>query len=267
MKRQLEEIVATVKTAKAGACKVSIPLKKIGNTKQKTVAAIDGGSATLWSNGVHSIGVVRYGFIVYDPSFHIIKTCVESDFFLIEDSGEKLDFERHRKEVGLMEKAASYADVVLFDGALTDIPQTGMKEAIIKASATSAVVGISKKSKLATISQDYPDTWISFPPRSYYKLPDKIIKERFKKSGGALLADTYFACLDKVGPVLRIDIAGKRRDIFEILSHYSNYHLFPGYPFPLAEIHRIVCLDDKKEIYDNLLRKEMKKQGLLKEYL
>jgi len=266
VREKLHSIVADIRPTDHAKALDKLEVAMIGDAQKVPVVAIDGGSSMLWSNGIRSIGVIRVGFIAYDPSYRIIKTHVKSEFFSIESEGSLLDLERHKQEVNLIKEASLHAQLILFDGALSNIPDKGMEKALEKTTSCATVVGVSKKSSMSFIAAPYPDTWLPFRPNTYYEIPGAERKRMIDSKSLVKSARVFLAKLHGNGPTLRIDISGKSKEVFEVLRHYSSYRLCPGYPFPLEEIHRIVCLDDKREIYEHKLRKEMEHQGLLKEY-
>jgi len=240
---------------------------KIGNAIEDDIVAIDGGSSTLWSNGIRSIGILRYGFVSYSPSFRVNEMHIESKFVYVDAEGTSLDLERHKGEALQIELASGHGSAVLFDGALSKIPDIGMDKIVKKVNERVPVVGVSKKSSLSMLNGRCPDIWTPIGPNSYIALPEEKVKEMVKKRNLLDGATTFYARLHEHGPTLRIDIAGAGADILRSLKHYSAYQLCPGYPFPLAEIHRLVCMDDKRDVYEHVLRKEMEKKGMGKIYL
>lgn len=237
-------------------------LVPIGDPVEKSLVAIDGGSSTLWTNGNVSIGVVRYGFVSYDPGFKIDKVQIESEFLLIRAGESSLDLERHVREVSMIEDASENGDIVLFDGALSMIPDVGLEDRVASVCDNTPVVGISKSSTLAMMNGRLPDIWIPLEAHTYFSLPDDKISEMVERRNLIKGANTAYAKLHGKGPTLRIDATCPMDDALRALRPYSSYRLCPGYPFPLAEIHRMVCMDDKRSIYDHKLRKEMEREGM-----
>jgi len=236
--------------------------KNIGEPLKKDVVAIDGGSSTIWSNGIASIGVLRYGFVSYSPSFKVRKVSVKSEFVLNREGESSLDMERHRREVSMIKEASVFGDVVLFDGALSRIPDIGLEREVDAVRESSIVVGVSKNSTLSVINDRMPDIWLPLGPSSYRKVPKEGIEKMIEKRNLIEGAHTVYARFHEKGPSLRIDIAGDESEALMVLKHYSYYNLCPGYPFPLAEIHRLVCMDDKREIYEHKLRRDMEENGM-----
>lgn len=216
----------------------------------------------LWSNGRRSIGVVRWGYVVYEPTFEIRCARTHSEFLLVEEGSEQLDEARHRREVETIRKAASHARYVFVDGALDASSGPLLADVLDDVTPETTVVGVSKKSSLSATGGDYPETWYSLPPRTYV-LPS-MAREREPTLPGTTLS---FASLHALGPTLRIDVAGDLGCALRVAHHYAGYRLCPGYPFPLIEAHRACCLDDKKHIYETMLQREMGRQGLLRDYV
>lgn len=262
MPNSLEDIVSRLRTGR-GMHRFTEEPVPLGAPRHETVAAIDGGTSMLWSNGRSAIGVVRWGYVVYDPSFSLLTARAHSEFLILEDGRDELDDARHRHEVETIREAAGHAPLVLVDGGLdtTSGPQLG--EALDAVTPETTVVGVSKKSSLSIAGGDYPETWFSLPPCTY-TIPGAPLSEGSCLWPGATLT---FASLHAHGPTLRIDVAGDEVHALEVLRHYAGYRLCPGYPFPLIEAHRLCCLDDKKPMYETLLRKEMERQGLLGDYI
>jgi len=226
------------------------------------VVAIDGGSSTIWSNGPMSIGALRYGFVSYSPTFKIGEMFIKSEFVLIREGESSLDLERHRREVSMIAEASKLAELVMFDGALSRIPDVGLERAVGAAGKRTTVVGVSKRSSLSILNGKVPDIWLPLCPSSYRAVPENKLLEMIEMRNLIEGASTVYARFHEKGPKLRVDIAGEVDRSLSILKHYSFYNLCPGYPFPLAEVHRLVCMDDKRGIYENVLRNEMDKSGM-----
>lgn len=221
---------------------------------QGEVAAVDGGSSILWSNGVKHIGVLRYGFVVYDG--HKIKDYfVENKVALVED----IDTLRLRCEMEMLKKAAELCELVLYDGALIS-PYKDIKENV--RDLENPIAGICKKTKVTLLGKGIPDTMtIKNSGKWYYKVDITL-----KKYEWHLIGDVYIAQLHEKGHPFRIDLVNGDESIFSRLAYFATNPLCFGYPYPLLEAHRLVCLDDKKEAFKNILRKVMFEKELKNEY-
>nr|HOP09262.1 hypothetical protein [Candidatus Methanofastidiosa archaeon] len=132
---------------------------------------------------------------------------------------------------------------------------------------TTTVVGVSKRSVLSTINGRVPDMWLPLGACEYREVPEDKLNKMVEERNLIEDARTVYARFHENGPCLRMDIAGDVGRALAISRHYSFYNICPGYPFPLAEIHRLVCMDDKRGIYENMLRAEMEKGGMGAVYL
>ncbi|HDM22407.1 MAG: DNA double-strand break repair nuclease NurA [Methanomicrobia archaeon] len=218
------------------------------------IAAVDGGSSILWSNGIKNIGVLRYGFVIYDD-YKIKDYFVENKVVLTEN----IDPLRIEYEMEMVKKASEKCDFILYDGALVT-PHKEIKEKI--QDLESSVVGISKKTQVSFLEAGIPDTMvIKNPGKWYYKVDIDL-----KKYEWLLIGDVYIAKLHEQGRNFRIDVVNGGEEVFPKLAYFSKNPLCFGYPYPLLEAHRLVCMDDKKEAFKNVLRKIMFENGMEKEY-
>lgn len=218
------------------------------------VAAVDGGSSILWSNGVKKIGIVRYGFVVYENS-KIKDYVVENKAVLVED----IDPLRLAHEMGMVKKAAERCELVLYDGALI-APDKQIKETIQNLKNT--VVGVSKKTKVTLLEEGIPDTMVIKNAGKWYYKVDVTMPEY----EWFLIGDVYISRLHEQGRTFRIDVVNGGGEVFSRLAYFATNPLCLGYPYPLLEAHKLVCLDDKKEAFKNILRKVMFEKGLKDEY-
>ncbi|MGD2247210.1 MAG: hypothetical protein PVF58_02310 [Candidatus Methanofastidiosia archaeon] len=222
-----------------------------------SIAAVDGGAAILWSNGIQSIGVVTAGYIVYNKDHSITHHKMWSQELLLQN--EEIDVYRMKAELNAVAEAAHVCDCILFDGALQDVPDTGFQD-VITGLTNVTVIGITKKTTLDTLHPGIPDTkTLDNPGVWYYKIPEKTIKTPFR-----LLGNVYISRLHERGPSFRIDIKGD--PLFGRLVYFSKYLFCLGYPYPLMEIHKATTLRDKKEYYQAELQKTMVSYNLEKEY-
>ena len=218
------------------------------------VAAVDGGSSVLWSNGVKDIGIIRYGFVVYEK-YMIKEYFVENKAVLTED----IDSLRTSHEIAMVEKAAQRCPFVLYDGALITSYKE-IKETVQNLEST--IVGVSKKTKVTLLEEGIPDTMVvKNTGKWYYKIDVGLTKY-----GWHLIGDVYVARLHEKGPVFRVDTVHGGEEVFPILAYFSGNPLCYGYPYPLVEAHRLVCLDDKKEGFKSILRRLMVEKGLQDQY-
>ncbi len=218
------------------------------------IAAVDGGSSVLWSNGVKNIGIVRYGFVVYENN-KIKDYVVENKAVLVED----IDSLRLAHEMEMVKKAAARCDLVLYDGALI-APNKRIKETIQDLENT--VVGVSKKTKVTLLEEGIPDTMvIKNTGKWYYKVDVTMPKYEW-----FLIGDVYISRLHERSRTFRIDVVNGGEGVFSRLAYFATNPLCLGYPYPLLEAHRLACLDDKKEAFRSMLRKIMFEKGLKDEY-
>ncbi len=230
----------------------------IDKEERGSIAAVDGGAAILWSNSVHSIGIIVAGYIVYNERHEIIRHHTMEREILLE--GDNPDVHRFQLELSSLAEAASLCDCVLFDGALMDVPHTGFKETLRNIDEDVTIIGISKKTKLDALQKGIPDTEnLDYSGKWYYKIPDHIPKPFLP------LGDIYIARLHERGPSFRVDVRGT--PLFGRLAYFSKYLFCLGYPYPLLEIHKATTLRDKKEHYQSALQKTMFSQGMEREYL
>ncbi|MCK4636406.1 MAG: hypothetical protein KAT49_00845 [Methanomicrobia archaeon] len=229
-------------------------VRYIEREEEGEVAAVDGGSSILWSNGVKNIGIVRYGFVIYDK-YKIKDYFVENRAVLTEN----IDSLRIAYEMEMLKKASEHCDVVLYDGALI----TSYKE--IKEdikNLESSIAGVSKKTQVNLLEPGIPDTMvIKNPGKWYYKVNIEL-----KKYERVVIGDVYIARLHEKGRTFRVDVVNADEDIFPKLAYFSKNPLCFGYPYPLLEAHRLACMDDKKEAFKNILRKIMFEKDLKNEY-
>jgi len=226
----------------------------IKKEEEEEVAAVDGGSSILWSNGIKNIGILRYGFVIYD-NYKIKDYFVENKAVLTEN----IDSLRTKYEIEMVKKASERCDFVLYDGALIT-PYKEIKENI--KSLESSIVGISKKTQVNLLETGIPDTMaIKNHGKWYYKVDIKL-----KKYGQMVMGDIYIARLHEKGRNFRVDIVNGDEKVFPKLAYFSKNPLCFGYPYPLLEAHRLVCMDDKKEAFKSILRKIMFEKDLKDEY-
>lgn len=73
----------------------------IKKEEEGEVAAVDGGSSILWSNGIKNIGILRYGFVIYDK-YKIKDYFIENKAVLTEN----IDSLRTKYEMEMVKKAS-----------------------------------------------------------------------------------------------------------------------------------------------------------------
>ena len=257
----LKDIVSGMGRSKCGTESLKTRASPIPVTQDvPDVCAIDGGSCILWSRGDRSIGVVRYAWVCYDSSFKILKMHVESAF--VEGSESEIGKRRESEEARLAGECAKPGRIVLCDGALSDETRKA-----VGSDRKCPVVGISKSSSLSYLVPGRPDTSVSLGAISYLRYPDDIQAAIRHAKGGKEKVCTVLAQLHRQGRTYRADIAGEPEKTLSQIVPYCGYFLCPGYPFPLEEAHRIACLDDKKDMYQGMLREEMISQGMFDEYI
>jgi hypothetical protein len=248
----LEKILSDLKNLYKKRKEVDV--SSIDEERAGEVAAVDGGSSILWSNGVKNIGIIRYDFVVYEGST-IKEYFVENTAVLTED----IDSLRTTYEMQMVKKAAQQCSFVLYDGALITSYKE-VKETIQDLQST--IVGISKKTKVSLLEEGIPDTMvIKNPGRWYYNIDVKLTKYRWH-----LIGDVYVARLHEKGRTFRVDTVHGGEEVFPRLAYFSTNPLCFGYPYPLLEAHRLVCLDDKKEAFKTILRRIMVEKGLKDAY-
>ncbi|MFQ5891849.1 MAG: DNA double-strand break repair nuclease NurA [Candidatus Methanofastidiosia archaeon] len=261
---ELEAIVQELKKYYENKEFESFEVTSIRKSVGREVAAIDGGSVILWSNGVKSIGVMKAGYLIYDEN-HKIEKKFEEEKYLIFDATEsyqrsRLDDERFSMELKCLEKASKRCDLLLYDGALMGFGESARK-ILRKIGKRASVVGISKKTRINFLQRGVPDTeTLKVRGRWYFKIPDSLIDAR----GYRCLGEIYVTKLHDEGRAFRVDILGEK--VFENLVHFSNYRLCLGYPYPLLEVHKYVSLRDKAEMFQTKLREKMFEEGLQREY-
>ncbi|MBD3263392.1 hypothetical protein GF374_03365 [Candidatus Woesearchaeota archaeon] len=250
-----ENVVVELKETHSTVQKYSVT--QIKTDTPGSMAAVDGGAAILWSNGIQSIGVVTAGYIIYNENHNITHHKIWSQEVLLHT--EEIDIFRIKAELRAVTEAAEFCDCVLFDGALQDIPETKFKD-IITGLENVTVMGVTKKTTLDTLHPGVPDTTsLDNPGIWYYRISPPAIKTPFRPLG-----DVFIARFHEHGPSFRVDIRGDH--LFGRLAYFSKYLFCLGYPYPLMEIHRATTLRDKKEYYQAELQKTMVANGLETEY-
>ena len=209
------------------------------STDKFNIGAIDGGSANILNAGSFIIGARKVGFLIYDSEGNIVNRSIKPSLNIIakqESMEEENDRVRESEEIELMSDAMEELnkdDILLIDGEIkvkVEAYEKGVEMA-----------GIIKRTSL-------------------YMGDAPLLLHAWRKGQSIYPGKNWFCKIGfgsryvvKFNPASRfvfmVDLPeGVPERVFGKIAKFSDDLFYLGYPYPLAEIHNDVVIDNVEDI-------------------